>query len=926
MPPYARTPDAGFAYMESYPLEQFDAVPVLDPNFAYLGARHQATTAARYDEVKCDYLSTVVQYSDVEAQTDPIQATKTIREAYNYFTENRGMFETSYHEKKFNERIKDLQEQSKKLDELVKATFIELDAYTKAVCDGKNPKLDEAAAAVVRAKSTTPEKVDGTRLTPVTASAPASRIIIQRPIRNPNPKRSMPVKVIDLVEAMVNNSFEAVPEKVAKAVANNYTELQRRAADRDYTASEPVLVFDPELLKQSFMEVCGKLDVDRLKRGTAVAAASAIAIGALAAGITPNSSHEAKPGSISTDISYGLGHANHAPVITLASANTDLAKAFEGTLKVTQKVAVEYLKSANQYITELTKHITPLSEAEPAAKPIIDHIKTSLIALQTQLKTDSPHGSHDLGDQQIRTAQLFVEYPSQFKKAARIAIEQQLSPADLQAAAEMQVTIFNGQTEFPVDDQATLSQLLVLIPDTFKTPAITVAPAETTPTTIYLNARDVPTSPANPEVTMPLALSENQLNIIDHLQLEPSKKEFIKMAINDLLPLQTADIHVNLPVVLAQAISESGWGQSGLAREANNYFGMKAGSDWNGPVARFPTEEVIGGQRVKVMADFKKFDSLKASVQAYAEYIASRSYYDDASRNYKDSGLYLDGLLNKLNDDNSILIAQGSPGAMSYATDPSYKSTILSIIDHQNINELLSDTPPSAPVPAPTPPEHAPSTPLLEIPAAPEGTTDLGIHTGYHATKPYGDGSESDQIRLVAIPHFKSPTSSESQPGDPLYIDGANGNVIVNAKIAANVLALYKAAQADGIDLSAASSFRSMQHQQQLFSADSNRNEVAFPGRSNHQDGLAFDLNLGNGLRLHAPDFSTADGGDPTITNPRIAPTSAVWVWMIANGHKFGLRQFFNEPWHWELDPNADISASPSAQDSSSSHKQAQDN
>jgi hypothetical protein len=230
------------------------------------------------------------------------------------------------------------------------------------------------------------------------------------------------------------------------------------------------------------------------------------------------------------------------------------------------------------------------------------------------------------------------------------------------------------------------------------------------------------------------------------------------------------------------------------------------------------------------------------------------------------------------------------------------------------------------PAPAPAPTEQAPSAPVAEIPAAPEGTTDLGIHTGYHATTPHGNSFESDQIRLVAVPGFKSPTSSESQPGDPLYIDGADGNIIVNAKIAANVLAMYQAAQADGIDLSVASSFRSMQHQQQLFAANPNRAEVAFPGRSNHQDGLAFDLNLGNGLRLHALDYATADGNAPTITNPRIAPTSAVWVWMMTNGHKFGLRQYFNEPWHWELDPNAEISASPSVSDNSSSQQQSQDN
>lgn len=35
-------------------------------------------------------------------------------------------------------------------------------------------------------------------------------------------------------------------------------------------------------------------------------------------------------------------------------------------------------------------------------------------------------------------------------------------------------------------------------------------------------------------------------------------------------------------VTLAQAAMESGWGESTLAREGNNYFGIKCGPDWSG--------------------------------------------------------------------------------------------------------------------------------------------------------------------------------------------------------------------------------------------------------------------------------------------------------------------------------------------------------
>ena len=35
-------------------------------------------------------------------------------------------------------------------------------------------------------------------------------------------------------------------------------------------------------------------------------------------------------------------------------------------------------------------------------------------------------------------------------------------------------------------------------------------------------------------------------------------------------------------IKLAQAILESSWGKSDLAKEANNYFGIKCGKDWDG--------------------------------------------------------------------------------------------------------------------------------------------------------------------------------------------------------------------------------------------------------------------------------------------------------------------------------------------------------
>ena len=44
--------------------------------------------------------------------------------------------------------------------------------------------------------------------------------------------------------------------------------------------------------------------------------------------------------------------------------------------------------------------------------------------------------------------------------------------------------------------------------------------------------------------------------------------------------------HIPASITLAQGILESGAGESSLARECNNHFGIKCGSDWYGRSTR----------------------------------------------------------------------------------------------------------------------------------------------------------------------------------------------------------------------------------------------------------------------------------------------------------------------------------------------------
>jgi len=58
-------------------------------------------------------------------------------------------------------------------------------------------------------------------------------------------------------------------------------------------------------------------------------------------------------------------------------------------------------------------------------------------------------------------------------------------------------------------------------------------------------------------------------------------------------------------------------GASKLSQEANNYFGIKCGPNWDGPRYFIETREVINGQSKMITACFRKYGSIKDSIQAF---------------------------------------------------------------------------------------------------------------------------------------------------------------------------------------------------------------------------------------------------------------------------------------------------------------------
>jgi flagellum-specific peptidoglycan hydrolase FlgJ len=84
-------------------------------------------------------------------------------------------------------------------------------------------------------------------------------------------------------------------------------------------------------------------------------------------------------------------------------------------------------------------------------------------------------------------------------------------------------------------------------------------------------------------------------------------------------------------ITVAQAILESGWGDSSLAREANNYFGIKA-EHLGAPESyeEFPTAEYANGQREMVEAEFEKFPTITDCFEDHAALLATAKRYAPA--------------------------------------------------------------------------------------------------------------------------------------------------------------------------------------------------------------------------------------------------------------------------------------------------------
>ena len=130
--------------------------------------------------------------------------------------------------------------------------------------------------------------------------------------------------------------------------------------------------------------------------------------------------------------------------------------------------------------------------------------------------------------------------------------------------------------------------------------------------------------------------------------------------------------HKILPSVsIAQAVLESNWGRSKLAKEANNLFGIKG--DYNGESLIVTTKEWDGSKMIDVDAGFRKYPSWNESIEDHGTFFTSTDW---RKNNYK----------NVIGETNYKDMAKALSDS-GYATDPAYATKLINIVEEYNLSK-----------------------------------------------------------------------------------------------------------------------------------------------------------------------------------------------------------------------------------------------
>lgn len=155
-------------------------------------------------------------------------------------------------------------------------------------------------------------------------------------------------------------------------------------------------------------------------------------------------------------------------------------------------------------------------------------------------------------------------------------------------------------------------------------------------------------------------------SIITNAQTKNPKYEEYILKYSDLAVECQKEHGIPASITMAQGILESAAGESKLAKECNNHFGIKCGNSWYGKSMR-KNDDAIG-------ECFRCYRTVKDSYEDHADFLKKQRYsflYDYPVTDYKSW-------------------AHGLKRA-GYATDPKYPQKLIQIIEDYQLYDLGSD-------------------------------------------------------------------------------------------------------------------------------------------------------------------------------------------------------------------------------------------
>jgi flagellum-specific peptidoglycan hydrolase FlgJ len=208
-------------------------------------------------------------------------------------------------------------------------------------------------------------------------------------------------------------------------------------------------------------------------------------------------------------------------------------------------------------------------------------------------------------------------------------------------------------------------------------------------------------------------------------------------------------------VTIAQAIVESGWGESQLATEDHNLFGIKG----TGPAGThpLPTWEYVNGQQVTTTSQFRVYRNTAQSIDDHGRLLATSPYYRQAMADRR----------------NPDAFAAALTGV--YATDPDYGAKLISLMKRYDlyrydVTPMAADRKPASSTAhapgTPRPQVPKPRAPTAQAPATPTPTLQAPAPDSSSAPPP-SEGSPMPQAPTLQSPGPQEPAPHARSPQEP---------------------------------------------------------------------------------------------------------------------------------------------------------------